>query len=76
MTTYQANLIALAGSCSQVRAAIGRMLLHEQDPAKSAAAGDLYRRSLRELLRHARDEECGLFLQVASEVGASTSPVA
>jgi len=64
----QANLIALAESCSGVRAAIGRLLLSAEDSPGRAAATESYRRSLRSLLRIAREEECGMYLEIAGEL--------
>jgi len=63
-----ANLVALAESCSAVRASIGRMLLCEEDSPERQAASEKYRRSLRALLRVAREEECGTYLEVAGEL--------
>jgi len=62
------RLIHLAESCSAVRASIGRMLLSEETSEERLAAADSYRRSLRTLLRLAREEECGVFLEVAGEL--------
>ncbi len=64
------ELISLAESCSQLRAAIGRMLLCEQSAHERDAAEEQYRRALRDLLNIARREECGLFLEVAGELPA------
>jgi hypothetical protein len=66
-----ARLIALAESCSHVRAAIGRMLMTAEDGPERAAATEVYQRRLRELLRIAREEECGLFLEIAGELASS-----
>ena len=65
------RLIQLAESCSAVRASIGRMLLSDEASEQRAEATDCYRDSLRELLRVAREDECGLFLEVAGELSAS-----
>lgn len=62
------NLVALAESCSAVRASIGRMLLREEDSPEREAAAEQYRRALRALLRVAREEECGIYLEVAGEL--------
>ena len=62
------RLIHLAESCSAVRSSIGRMLLSEESSEERLAAADAYRRSLRKLLRLAREEECGVFLEVAGEL--------
>jgi hypothetical protein len=70
MSKSQANLIALAESCSAVRAALGRMLLAAEDSPERAAAADAYRRALTTLLRTAREEECGLYLEVAGELAS------
>jgi hypothetical protein len=67
----QVNLIALAESCSGVRSSIGRMLLAAEGAPERAAATEAYRRSLRELLRLAREEECGMYLEVAGELAAT-----
>jgi hypothetical protein len=64
----QSNLIALAESCSGVRAAVGRMLLSGEESPERTAAADHYRRALRNLLRLAREEECGLYLEIAGEL--------
>ncbi len=64
------RLIALAEECSAVRAAIGRLLLAHDGSDERQDARDAYRRSLRELLRVAREEECGLFLEVAGELSS------
>ena len=64
----QANLIALAESCSGVRAAIGRRLMCAEETPENAAAADTYRRALKNLLRLAREEECGLYLEIAGEL--------
>ena len=65
------RLITLAESCSQVRAAIGRMLLSGELSDERAEARDAYRAALRHLLRAAREEECGMFLEVAGELSTS-----
>ncbi len=64
----QANLLVLAESCSAVRASIGRMLMAAEDSPERAAAADRYRRSLKALLRAARAEEYGIYLEVAGEL--------
>jgi hypothetical protein len=64
----QANQIALAESCSQVRSSIGKVLLTRDETPERLAADTAYRRALEELLRIAREEECGLYLQVAGEL--------
>ena len=64
------NQIALAESCSAVRAAIGRMLMSAADSPEHAAASEQYRSALRGLLRAAREEECGLYLEVAGDLAA------
>jgi hypothetical protein len=63
-----ANLVVLAESCTGVRASIGRMLLAAEESPERAAASESYRRCLRNLLRIAREEECGLYLEVAGEL--------
>ena len=63
-----ANLVALAESCSTVRASIGKMLLAPEDSPARAAAAESYRRALAALLRLAREEEYGLYLEVAGEL--------
>jgi hypothetical protein len=68
MSKSQANMIALAEACSAVRAALGRMLLAAEDSPERAAAQESYRRALTTLLRTAREEECGLYLEVAGEL--------
>jgi hypothetical protein len=64
----QANQIALAELCSQVRSAIGKVLLTRDETPERLAADAAYRRALEELLRIAREEECGLYLQVAGDL--------
>ena len=65
------RLIQLAESCSSVRSSIGRCLLSAEGSEERSAAVETYRRSLRELLRQARDEEAGLYLEVAGELSAT-----
>jgi hypothetical protein len=67
----QSNLIALAESCSALRTAIGRMLLAEAESAERKIALATYGRELRRLLRVAREQECGLYLEVAGELAAT-----
>jgi len=62
------RLIHLAEACSVVRSSIGRMLLAEDSSDECMAARETYRRSLRALLQLAREEECGVFLEVAGEL--------
>ena len=64
----QSRLIHLAECCTSVRANIGRMLLTAEGTQARADATEDYRESLKELLRVAREEECGLFLEVAGEL--------
>ena len=64
------DLITLAESCSAVRGAIGRMLLCRENSPERAAAAETYGRSLRTLLRVAREAECGVYLEVAGEIAA------
>jgi hypothetical protein len=64
----QANQIALAEACSLVRGAVGKLLITQEDSPQRAAADGAYRKALAELLRIAREEECGLYLQVAGEL--------
>ncbi len=66
----QADLVTLAESCSSVRAAIGRMLLAAADSPEREAAAEKYRLSLRTLLRIAREEEYGIYLEVAGELAS------
>jgi len=61
-------MIALAEACSAVRAALGKMLLSADDSPERVAAHESYRRALTTLLRTAREEECGLYLEVAGEL--------
>ena len=68
MTTDR--LINLAESCSFVRSSIGRLLLTAEGSEERSAAADAYRRSLHDLLRNAREEEAGLFLEVAGELSS------
>jgi hypothetical protein len=63
-----ANLIVLAESCSAVRSAIGRMLLCAEESDQRTAAEAAYQRALRSLLRIAREEECGAYLEIAGEL--------
>ena len=62
------RLIHLAEACTAVRSSIGRMLLSEELSDERTAAVETYRRSLRALLQVAREEECGVFLEVAGEL--------
>ncbi len=64
----QNNLITLAEACSAVRSALGRMLLAPEDSPERAAAAETYRAALRRLLRAAREEECGVYLEIAGEL--------
>ncbi len=64
----QSNLVALAESCSAVRASIGRMLLSADDSPERAAGAERYREALKALLRIAREEEYGIYLEVAGEL--------
>ena len=64
------RLIQLAESCSAVRSSIGRLLLSDDTSDDRVAALEAYRRSLREMLRVAREEECGVFLEVAGELSS------
>jgi hypothetical protein len=64
----QANQIALAERCTDVRSAIGKVLLTREETPERVKADTAYRRALEELLRIAREEECGLYLQVAGEL--------
>lgn len=64
----QAKLIALAESCSALRASIGRMLLVDPEGPEHDAAVAAYERAMRNLLRQAREEQCGLYLEVAGEL--------
>jgi len=69
MTTDR--LIQLAESCSSVRSSIGRLLLSAESSEERGAAAESYRRALRELLHHAREEEAGLFLEVAGQLSST-----
>ena len=64
----QTTLIALAESCSSLRGAIGRMLLTAEDAPEREKAAEAYERALRTLLRAAREQECGMYLEVAGDV--------
>ena len=64
------RLIHLAEACSSVRSSIGRMLLSAETTDERVAALETYRRSLRTLLQLAREEECGVFLEVAGELSS------
>jgi hypothetical protein len=64
------DLLALAECCSGVRASIGRMLLATEGSAERGHAAETYRRSLRSLLRLARQEDAGLYLEVAGELAS------
>lgn len=64
----QDRLIHLAESCSAVRATIGRMLLTPESDRTRDEAVAAYREALRALLQAAREEECGMFLEVAGEL--------
>ncbi len=66
----QNNLIALAECCSGVRASIGRMLLTSEDSTERREAAESYRRTLRSLLRLAREEDAGLYLEIAGELAS------
>lgn len=64
------DLILLAESCSRLRASIGRMLLtSEADGGDVERAREEYRLALRTLLQRARDADCGVYLEVAGQVG-------
>jgi len=63
----KANLIALAEACSRVRGSIGRMLLAADGSPEQIDAGNVYRSSLEDLLRVVREEQCGLYLEIAGE---------
>jgi uncharacterized protein YbgA (DUF1722 family) len=62
------RLILLAESCSALRASIGRMLLADRGSVEHAAAAEGYDQALRDLLRHARQEELAVYLEVAGDV--------
>ncbi|MCG3134312.1 MAG: hypothetical protein HMLKMBBP_01607 [Planctomycetes bacterium] len=62
------NLIHMAESCSDVRRAIGRMLLAPEGSDERAAAEEHYHDALRGLLRRVREEECGILLEAAGEL--------
>lgn len=64
----QANQIALAEACTNVRSAIGKVLLTRDETPERIAADAAYRRALEDLLRIVREDECGLYLQVAGEL--------
>ncbi len=65
------RLITLAESCSAVRASIGRMLLAGELTEERAEAREAYRAALRMLLRAAREEECGMYLEIAGELSSA-----
>ena len=70
MTTDR--LIQLAESCSAVRSSIGRLLLSAEGSEERSTAVEAYERSLRELLSRAREEEAGLYLEVAGQLTSSS----
>ena len=59
------QLIALARSCSRLRTDIGRMLMAKDDSSDRVDADERLHESLRDLLRLARDQDFGLFLEIA-----------
>ncbi len=65
---HSENLIRMAEACSGVRRGIGRMLLAAEGSEAREEAEREYRTALRELLRHVREEECGLLLESAGEL--------
>ena len=64
------SLIALAAACSEVRTDIGRVLLAREATGPHDAASRRFEASLRELLRLVREEQCGMYLEVAGELAA------
>ena len=68
ITRSQANLIAVAEACSHVRRDVGRLFMTRDGTDAREQANRKLRASLRALLRRAKDEDCGLFLEVASEL--------
>jgi len=63
-----ARLVALAESCSSVRASIGKMLLAPEESQARSDATEKYRSALKALLRLAREEEYGIYLEIAGEL--------
>jgi hypothetical protein len=43
-------------------------MMSAEDSPERAAALDAYHRRLRDLLRLAREEECGMYLEIAGEL--------
>lgn len=70
MSPKRETLFELAGSCTRVRSAIGQLMLAEHAVGDLSNARRDYRDSLRRLLTLARNEDCGLYLEVAGEIAA------
>lgn len=66
VTRTQANLIALAEACSRVRRDVGALFMAPEGTVQREAAEAQLRESLRRLLEEAREEDTGLFLEVAA----------
>ncbi len=70
MSRKRETLFELAGSCTRVRSAIGQLMLAEHSVGDVSSARRDYRDSLRRLLVLAREEDCGLYLEVAGDLAA------
>jgi hypothetical protein len=68
VTRTQANLIALAEACSRVRRDVGALFMAPEGSAQRDGAEAHLRESLRRLLEEAREEDTGLFLEVAAQM--------
>jgi hypothetical protein len=70
ITRSQANLLRLADACSHVRKDVGHLFLTTDESAERVKAQKELRRSIRALLQAAREEDVGLFLEVAAQLSA------
>lgn len=68
ITRSQANLLRLADACSRVRKDVGHLFLTTDESPERVKAQKELRRSVRGLLEAAREEDVGLFLEVAAQV--------
>lgn len=68
MSINDTRLIALAESCGHTRVSVGRLLMAREGTEDHQAAAERFENHLRELLRLAREERPGMFLEVASEL--------
>lgn len=70
ITRSQANLLRLADACSRVRKDVGHLFLTTDESAERVKTQKELRRSIRSLLEAAREEDVGLFLEVAAQIPA------